>query len=399
MFPGGVKRSDALRLLPAEYGVRNLGRSPVRLALVSGGALLIVLVVIVAAGFVRGMERVIGQTAGADNVILLGAGSEESIERSEISPASASQLAASVPGIKTRAGQTFASPEVFMQMVLKTDRDSPRDYRVAMRGVTPAAFLVHRRVRIAEGRHAENGADELVVGRMAAARMGLPEERLAIGQKLWLDSRPWTIVGHLAAPGSVLESEIWLPLTDLQIAAKRDSLSAVVATLDEAEFADVDFFCKERLDLELVAMPEAEYYESLKAFYQPVRLMVWFTAGLIVIGGVLGGLNVMYAAFAARVRELGTLQSLGFSRAAIVISMVQESVLATSFGALLATAIGLVFLDRLAVRFSSGAYGLALDGPTVAIALGVGLALGVIGALPPAWRCLRLPIPEALKAA
>jgi ABC-type antimicrobial peptide transport system permease subunit len=30
--------------------------------------------------------------------------------------------------------------------------------------------------------------------------------------------------------------------------------------------------------------------------------------------------------------------------------------------------------------------------------LGAGLLLGVLGALLPAWRCLRLPIAESLKA-
>jgi len=34
----------------------------------------------------------------------------------------------------------------------------------------------------------------------------------------------------------------------------------------------------------------------------------------------------------------------------------------------------------------------------LAIGLGAGFLLGVIGALPPAWRCLRMPITEALKA-
>ena len=46
-----------------------------------------------------------------------------------------------------------------------------------------------------------------------------------------------------------------------------------------------------------------------------------------------------------------------------------------------------------------GAFGLAVDGPAMVGGLAVGLALGVVGALPPAWRSLRLPIAEALRAA
>ena len=49
--------------------------------------------------------------------------------------------------------------------------------------------------------------------------------------------------------------------------------------------------------------------------------------GLCAFIGVLGGLSTMYAAFASRVRELGTLQVLGYPRSAIVLSLVQESAL------------------------------------------------------------------------
>ncbi|MBT7352297.1 MAG: ABC transporter permease, partial [Phycisphaerae bacterium] len=43
-----------MKLLPFEYAVRNLGRSPLRMALSIGGSLLVVLLVITASGFQRG---------------------------------------------------------------------------------------------------------------------------------------------------------------------------------------------------------------------------------------------------------------------------------------------------------------------------------------------------------
>ena len=42
---------------------------------------------------------------------------------------------------------------------------------------------------------------------------------------------------------------------------------------------------------ELVAMRESDYYASLLAFYRPVRAMIWGTALLIALGGLLGGLG------------------------------------------------------------------------------------------------------------
>jgi putative ABC transport system permease protein len=171
-----------------------------------------------------------------------------------------------------------------------------------------------------------------------------------------------------------------------------------VLTLDSAEFDDVDAFAKRRLDLELVAMRESDYYAKLNAFFAPIQAMVWATAGLIALGGLLGGLNTMYAAFASRVRETAALQTVGFSRGAIVVSLVQESLLAACIGALIACAIGIFALDGIHVQLSMGIFGIVIDSTVLAGALSAGVALGLIGALPPAWRCLRLPIAEALKS-
>ena len=223
---------------------------------------------------------------------------------------------------------------------------------------------------------------------------------MAVGKTVSIDNKPWKVVGRFVAPGTVVEAEVWAALADLKAATKRETISCVIVTLDpeEAEFADIAAFTKTRPDLELSAMPERTYYAKLASFFGPIRIVAWVTAGLIALGGLFGGLNTMYAAFASRVRELGTLQSLGYRRAAIVVSLVQESVLATATGSLLACVSAVLLLDGLSVRFSMGAFGLIVDGVALGVGLLVGLVLGLVGALPPAWRCLRLTIPVALKA-
>ena len=46
-----------MTLLPFEYGVRNLGRSPARLVAIVLGSALVVSLFVAASAFVRGMER------------------------------------------------------------------------------------------------------------------------------------------------------------------------------------------------------------------------------------------------------------------------------------------------------------------------------------------------------
>ncbi len=388
-----------MRLLPFDYAARNLGRSPLRSLLSVGGAALVVVLVLGAAAFVSGMTQSLKVSASKNNVIILGAGSEESVERSEINMRTSTVLAASISGIREQLNVPYVSPEIHMAIPVMTAREQAEGSLGVIRGVTPSAFLVYPQVRIVEGRAPEAGADEIMIGQLVPAKLGVDESTLTVGTEIWIDDRPLTISGLFEAPSTVMDAEIWMPLTDLQVIAQRDSLSCVVVTLDDPDdFADVSAFAAQRLDLEIVAMREADYYAQLSDFFGPVRAMVLVTAGLIAMGGVLGGLNTMYAAFASRVRELGSLQTLGFSRLAIIISLVQESLLTAAVGSLIACTIGLLVFDGVAIRFSMGAFGLVVDGRVMTVSLLAGLALGVIGALPPAWRCLRLPITDALKS-
>ena len=122
-----------MKSLPFEYAVRNLGRSRLRLVLSVLGSALVVLLVLAAGGFVRGMEQSLSISGSEKNVILLGAGSEESVERSEISMNVPTLAAASVDGIKRRLGVDYVSPEVHMALVVKTSRESEREVQAVVR--------------------------------------------------------------------------------------------------------------------------------------------------------------------------------------------------------------------------------------------------------------------------
>lgn len=389
-----------MRQLPFQYALRNLGRSRVRLLASLFGSSMVVLLVLASGGFVRGMQLTLSEHQPLqENVMIIGTGSEEGVERSQIAASTEGIAAASIPGLKESAGVIYASPEIHAALPLREERGSSAERPAVMRGVRPVSLLVHPEIEITEGRMPRPGEDELMVGALAATRLGLPNARLALGSTLYFDDRVWTIVGRFTAPNTVMDAEIWLPLSDLQIATNRESsLSCVIVSLDGASFGDVDLFAKSRLDLEITAIRESDYYASIGAFYAPIRIMILVTAALIASGGILGGLNTMYAAFAARVREVGMLQALGFTRAAIVMNLTEESVFAGACGAILGAVIAILLLDGLAVRFSMGAFALTIDAPVMLIGVLGGLFVGVIGALPPAIRCLRLPMTEALKS-
>jgi putative ABC transport system permease protein len=384
-----------MRLLPFEYATRNLGRSPMRLALTVFGSGLVVLLIMIAGSFMVGMQATLAVSGAEQNIMLLGAGSVESVERSEVGMDTAGIVAGSIDGFRNRAGIEGVSPEIHIQMPLQVDGE---DRLILIRGVRPEAFLVHDQVQITNGNAPRSGRNEMVVGKLAALTLGYNNASDAIGAEIMLDDDAYTVSGIFSADGGIVEGEIWTSLTDLQITSQRDTLSCVIVALDSAKPSDLDMFAASRIDLELAAISEDEYFSALANFYKPIEMMVVITCIMIAIGGMLGGFNSTYAAFASRVREVGTLQTLGYQRGAIAWSLVQESVLSASVGAIIACTIALFALDGFTVRFSMGTFTLSMTSGVIALGVGSGLLLGIIGAIAPALRCLRLPIPEALRA-
>lgn len=381
-------------MLPFSYAARNLFRSKTRLLQTIGGSALVVLLVMAAVAINAGMARVLSASGSERNVILLGAGSEESVQRSEVPDTTAGIASASVPGISESLGVRAVSPEIHYMNHL--DLTDGRRAQTLMRGITAEALRVHPEVRLIEGSFPKAG--QVMLGRLAWRKLGIGETELRVGSTASMNSQTFEVSGIFAAPGTVMESEIWATISDLRVLAQRETVSCVVLRFDHAEdAAEADLFAKQRLDLELTAIRESEYYGKLREFFGPLRAMVWITAGLIAAGALFGGVNTLYAAFASRVREIGTLQAIGFGRGTILLSLVQESTLACLAGTLVASAMALLLLDGRIVPFSIGAFLMEIS-PGVAITgVSTGLVLGLLGSLPAAWRCLKPSLPSALR--
>lgn len=381
-------------MLPFTYALRNLFRDPTRLAQTVGGSALVVLLLIAAVALNQGMDTVLSASGSSQNVILVGKGSEESIERSEVSIDAESAAATSVTGIQSKLGVAAISGEIAYQAPIKTE--SGIEEPALLRGVLEKALLVHTTVSLLEGSFP--GPGEAMVGHLAHRKLGVDEEELAVGKKLYFGETPVRISGRFAAPGTVLESEIWFDRNDLASLTQRDSLSSITLRLDNVDMEDVELFTFQRNDLEVSAIREDRYYEKLSTFYEPIKVMTWVTAALVAAGAVFGGLNTLYAAFAARIKEMATLQSIGYSRFALFVSLIQESLLATLTGTLVAFILSYFLLDGRTVPFSVGTFTLTLTPAVITSGLVTGILLGSIGTLPPAIRCLLPSLPKALRS-
>jgi putative ABC transport system permease protein len=384
------------RLLPWEYAIRNLFRRPLRTALTFAALTTVILLVFVVVGFIRGLGNSLAVSGDPQTAIVFSLGMGKNLEYSSISMSTSDLIAASVEGVEERYGQKYVSPELYLGTDFKVG-DNDRPEMGLVRGVTPSVLLVRRQVELDEGHWPKSG--EVMVGHLAATKLGAHASELAIGKTLRFEGREWRISGIFSAAGAAFESEVWCRLDELQQAMKRQDLSLVAVTMAPgADVANLEMFCLERLDLELQFMPETEYYASLQKDYGPVRMLAWLVVLLVSGAGIFAGLNTMYGSVVGRIRELAMLQTIGFARRAMLASLVQEGVVLAAAASLLAAFIALAFVNNAAIRFTMGAFSLRIDEVAVLIGCSVGLAVGAFGAVPPAIRALRVPVVDGLKS-
>lgn len=375
-------------MLPFGYVLRNLLRRRARTLVTLGGIAATTLLVIAMTAFANGILRAGASAAQDDVVLLLGSSAEVDLVRSVVPRGSAEVAAASAPGILTVDGKRAASVELH----IATRSGSQVGL---LRGVTDAAYLVHPRVQVVDGRE-PRAPFELMVGPLAHTRLGVPASELAVGKTLHLERRDFTIVGRFAAPGTVHEAEMWGRLVDVMLATKREDVSCVVCRLASPESLDeLRLFAARRVDLEIAAVPERELMKALTASLEPIIVLARWMAVLALVAGAFACANTMFAAVLARTRELATLRSLGWSPFAVALALVQESALVAACGGGIGILIALAIGD-VSLRYPMGALSLQPDETSRLLGLGAALASGVFGGIVPAVRAVRIPLVEAI---
>ena len=373
-----------LRNLPSRFG-----SSAVIVVGIAGVVGVMVAILAMAAGFQGTLDR----GGEPDRAIVLRGGSDSELS-SSISIAEMN-VVASMEGVELASGELYTVADI-------PKRATGLDANLIVRGVTPAAFELHRAVQVVDGRNFETGRSELIAGRGAHSEFA----GIDIGNTLAVRGTEWTVVGIFEADGSAFESELWMDLAVAQSAFRRgESVTSMRVRVDSParipELAE-RVENEPRLDLKLVG--EEEYFAA-QAGGLTTRIKGFGIAiGIIMaIGALFAALNTMYSAVATRTVEIATLRALGFGSAPVVISVMIEAIaLAILGGALGATISYLAFNGFTAstlnnVSFSQIAFDFAVTPEIIRTGLLWALGLGIVGGLFPALRAAWMPITAALR--
>lgn len=390
--------------VPLAYSTRSLFVRRWTSAFTAGGIGLVVAVTILLAGLVGGLQRMLVGTGDPDNLIVLRKGATN--DGSSFLTREAVQIVQALPGIaQDRDGRPLVSPEIVNQPFIRT-RDGGRE-NVLVRGVEPSAFAVHRDVRLVEGRMFAPKLGEVVIGKGVALR----HEGAHVGGTLSFGRRTWSVVGVFDAAGTAFDSEIWADVSDVQEDSRRPSGCSgirlrVAPGADRQALVD-DIAADARVTLE--AKPETVYYREQADAANSLYILVLVLAVVMATGATFGALNTMYAAVASRTAEIGTLRALGFSRGAILMSFLTESLLLATAGFTAGVVLGIgamwavnTLLQGVAFSMMTFSVATVLLQPSlggVVLGLLFATAIGLAGGLAPAWQASRLRVVDALHRA
>ena len=387
--------------LPLSYNLRNVRVRWQLTLLAVGGIALVVAVFAVLMSMSEGFKAALRSTGRTDNAIVLQRGSGSELT-SGVPLADRNTIVVDERIARDANGQPLASWELVVVIGLPRESDG-QQANVTLRAVTPRAFELRGGIQVVEGRSFTPGLDEVIVGRKLTNRIS----GLEIGGHVKYQQKLFKIVGLFESTGAAFESEVWGDYDTLSAIFQRGggSNSLVVRMKDAATIPELDRFIRAQPQMQLQALSERQYYaEQAGPLARVLQGLANFVAGIMGVGAVFGAINTMYAIVSARTREIGTLRALGFSRRAILVSFLIESVILAlvggAIGCLLAFPMnGFSTGTGQTQSFSEIAFNFRITPEIVLIGMGFAVVMGVLGGLLPALRGSRMPITSALREA
>lgn len=418
--------------VPLSYNIRNL-TVRWKTTVMTGLAFTLVLSLLtVMLAFVAGMRRMTEQSGHPENVMVMSDGATDesfsSLGYSDIGDIETQ------PGVEKIGDQWLCSKETYLvanQPVANPQPGRPERRFLQFRGIDDPEISasVHRvelfpdnkwfsGAGVQEVAGEKDPAIEVVLGEAVARELGLdrtPEERaqaknplrLDVGDTIRLADRTFVVTGVMKSSGSTFDSEVWgkrsvlgkkfgkETYTTLQLRAK-SAQDAVKLTELLANYT------KAALNPQL----ETKYFASLNATNVQFTIAILFVTVFIAVGGVFGVMNTMYAAISQRIKDIGVLRLVGFSRLHIMISFLLESLVIAILGGALGCAIG-ALADGVTASsvLSSGAGGgfktvslrLTVDALTLSYCFILTVIMGFVGGFLPAFSAIRLKPLDALR--
>jgi putative ABC transport system permease protein len=295
-----------------------------------------------------------------------------------------------------------------------------RDTRVTVSGVTANFFDVRKlNIEIGNGltqNDVDNGARVAVLGFDTAEDL-FPDGEYPIGSRIRIKGIQYEVVGVLESKGAVgpvnEDENVYIPLSTAQrrlySRRTRSSERAVDVIYAEAKNEQaMDQATQELKDLlrdrhEIAYQAQDDFRvisqtDILNAFNTITSAMTLFLgaiAGISLVVGGIGIMNIMLVSVTERTREIGIRKAVGALKRDILLQFLIESLTLSLLGGTLGILLG-ALTSNIIGRLSADLTPVVRIG-TVFLASGFAAAVGLIFGIYPAWRAASLRPIEALR--
>jgi putative ABC transport system permease protein len=387
-------------MIPVAYNVRNLVvRKASSIAAVVGIALVVATCSSVNM-LTNSIHKTLGTSGKRENAIVLRQGSDAELT-SGIEEPQVGALLAKDQVARASTGGSFGVGEVVV--VITIDKLGTTGIsNVTVRGVPTHVYDFRPEVRIVEGRKAQPGTDEAVVGKAVRGRF----KGVELGQEFELKkNRMVKVVGVFEDGGSSFESEVWTDLDTVRTAFGRQGyVSSVRVRLADTSKFDVfkaDVESDKKLGLK-VEREDVFYEKASSGMAQFIGILGSVIAVFLSFGAMIGAAITMYGQVSSRTKEIGTLRALGFSRISVLLSFLIESSLLALVGGVVGVLLSLCmgFVKFSMISFTSWSELVFKFEPTPGIILSsvvTGVVMGIIGGFFPALRASAVSPHQAMR--
>jgi len=283
---------------------------------------------------------------------------------------------------------------------------------VSMTGIEPKNYRQSNSgMELSAGRFLEDNDKQVLVIGDKVAKGTFKRDDLSVGSAVYVQGRPFRIVGLLAPKGGSsfdsTDSTVYVPIDDMRTLLKnalaKDEISAIYielkegASLPEAE-ENIRFVIRSS---HKTREGEEDFYLLTQQFIKErigaiTLALTAFLGGLASISLFVGGVtvaNTMFASVLERYKEIGTLKAIGASKNAIFMIFLIEAVVLSVGGGLIGCAIATAFM--LGLGFIGVPIWMSWE--LYAFAMVFALVVGVVSGISPARRASNLEVVDTLR--
>lgn len=358
----------------------NLRRRPARTLLTAAGIAVGVATIVALLSFTQGLRET------AAGLVHLG-GSDLGVFQANVSDPTASVLPQSMVGrLEQSPAVTQATP---LLLIVEGIAQEPS---AIVFGADRNGFFARQLVLVSGRRPADEHREALVGDRLAAQR------HFGAGEQLSVSGKRYEIAGVYHSGILFEDAGAVLGLNEARALTGRENEETSVAVrLSPGTRASV---AARRIEREFAGTQAiSEPGEALRAGANGTliskAILVIVVIALIV--GVIGVMNTMAMAISERQSELGLLSTVGWSSGRVAALILGEGVAVSVIGAGVGLLFGVIGADLLVKALGVSSY---VSPSVTAWGLGrgllVGVAIGVLGGLYPAWRVTRMTPLKAL---